>query len=211
MNRISTKKFKIVTNSGYKIAEVDRFLDRVHESSASEQENITREDIDNIRFSLTRRKGYDPREVDTYLDGLAEEKNTYKPDNNVASDSLNSPAGSSEAQSGKEGPAITSDRLRELTPPVVDGIGYQMEEVDTFLQLVADTLQIFEEKSIVELNNIRADQYLNSAEIKKLLTSDQIRWALFTVSEEGGYDMLGVDAAVNRLADALDHHWQRKA
>ncbi|MFL2992792.1 MAG: hypothetical protein ACJZ2H_04835 [Acidimicrobiales bacterium] len=43
------------------------------------------------------------------------------------------------------------------------------------------------------------------------MTSDQIRWALFTVSEEGGYDMLGVDAAVNRLADALDHHWQRKA
>ena len=124
---------------------------------------------------------------------------------------MNSPAGSSEARSGKEGPAITSDRLRELTPPVVDGIGYQTEEVDTFLQLVADTLQIFEEKSIVELNNIRADQYLNSAEIKKLLTSDQIRWALFTVSEEGGYDMLGVDAAVNRLADALDQHWQRKA
>ena len=42
-----------------------------------------------------------------------------------------------------------------------------------------------------------------------LLAGDQVRYALFSVSENGGYDMLGVDAAVNRLAEALDYHWSR--
>ena len=107
-------------------------------------------------------------------------------------------------------PPITGDRLRDLTPPVVEGIGYLKSEVDYFLQLVADTLQIFEEKSGNELENLKADQYLPQNQSLRLLTSDQIRWALFTVSEEGGYDIRGVDAAVNRLADALDHHWLRK-
>ena len=59
------------------------------------------------------------------------------------------------------------------------------------------------------LDELRADQYKAKSGEKPLLAGDQVRYALFAVSENGGYDMLGVDAAVNRLAEALDYHWSR--
>ncbi len=202
--------FKIVENKGYKISEVDRFL---NEKNNPDSVKKTVEEIENIRFSLTRRKGYDPKEVDIYLDDLIEAKRSLSPKSDTASISKlpekNSVQGMADEVKHKP-PPMTSERLRELTPPIVEGIGYLTSEVDYFLQLVADTLQAFEEKSGNELENLRADQYLPQNQSLRLLTSDQIRWALFTVNEEGGYDMRGVDAAVNRLADALDHHWLRK-
>tara|TARA_B100001250_G_scaffold70306_1_gene56668 strand:+ start:209 stop:826 length:618 start_codon:yes stop_codon:yes gene_type:complete len=202
--------FKIVENKGYKISEVDRFLNEKNKPDSAKK---TVEEIENIRFSLTRRKGYDPKEVDVYLDGLIETKKNLSPRIDTAPISKlpekNSLQGMADEVKDKA-PPITSERLRELTPPIVEGIGYLKSEVDYFLQLVADTLQTFEEKSGNELENLKADQYLPQNQSQRLLTSDQIRWALFTVNEEGGYDMRGVDAAVNRLADALDHHWLRK-
>jgi len=202
--------FKIVENKGYKISEVDRFLNEKNKPDSAKK---TVEEIENIRFSLTRRKGYDPKEVDIYLDGLIETKKNLSPRIDTAPISKlpekNSLQGMADEVKDKA-PPITSERLRELTPPIVEGIGYLKSEVDYFLQLVADTLQTFEEKSGNELENLKADQYLPQNQSQRLLTSDQIRWALFTVNEEGGYDMRGVDAAVNRLADALDHHWLRK-
>ena len=48
-------------------------------------------------------------------------------------------------------PTITSQRLRELSPPVVEEIGYEKAEVDNFLNLIADTLQIFEESTDEEI------------------------------------------------------------
>jgi len=202
--------FKIVENKGYRISEVDRFL---NEKNNPDSVKKTVEEIENIRFSLTRRKGYDPKEVDIYLDDLIEAKRSLSPKTDTVPISKlpekNSLQGMVDEAKHKS-PPMTSERLRELTPPIVEGIGYLASEVDYFLQLVADTLQAFEEKSGNELENLRADQYLPQNQSLRLLTSDQIRWALFTVSEEGGYDMRGVDAAVNRLADALDHHWLRK-
>ncbi len=202
--------FKIVENKGYKISEVDRFLNKKNNPDSVKK---TVEEIENIRFSLTRRKGYDPKEVDIYLDDLIEAKRSLSPKTDTVPISKlpenNSVQGMADEVKHKA-PPMTSERLRELTPPIVEGIGYLISEVDYFLQLVADTLQAFEEKSGNELENLRADQYLPQNQSLRLLTSDQIRWALFTVNEEGGYDMRGVDAAVNRLADALDHHWLRK-
>ena len=202
--------FKIVEKKGYKISEVDRFL---KERNNPDSVKKTVEEIENIRFSLTRRKGYDPKEVDIYLDDLIEAKRSLSPKTDTVPISKlpekNSLQGMVDEAKHKS-PPMTSERLRELTPPIVEGIGYLTSEVDYFLQLVAETLQAFEEKSGNELENLRADQYLPQNQSLRLLTSDQIRWALFTVSEEGGYDMRGVDAAVNRLADALDHHWLRK-
>ena len=202
--------FKIVENKGYKISEVDRFLNEKNNPGLVKK---TVDEIENIRFSLTRNKGYDPKEVDIYLDDLIAAKKSRSPETDTA------PVSEMPERSSLQGiadevkhktPPITSERLRELTPPIVEGIGYLKSEVDYFLQLVADTLQTFEEKSGNELENLKADQYLPQNQSQRLLTSDQIRWALFTVNEEGGYDMRGVDAAVNRLADALDHHWLRK-
>ena len=207
---MSSMNFKIVEKKGYKISEVDRFL---KERNNPDSVKKTVEEIENIRFSLTRRKGYDPKEVDIYLDDLIEAKRSLSPKTDTVPISKlpgkNSLHGMADEAKYK-GPPITSERLRELTPPIVEGIGYLTSEVDYFLQLVAETLQAFEEKSGNELENLRADQYLPQNQSLRLLTSDQIRWALFTVNEEGGYDIRGVDAAVNRLADALDYHWLRK-
>ena len=207
---MSSMNFKIIENKGYKISEVDRFLNEKNNPGSQKK---TVEEIENVRFSLTRKKGYDPKEVDTYLDGLIEAKKGFSPETSTDPTSKTPKENSSLGVTNEvkhKAPPITSERLRDLTPPVVEGIGYLKSEVDYFLQLVADTLQIFEEKSGNELENLKADQYLPQNQSLRLLTSDQIRWALFTVSEEGGYDIRGVDAAVNRLADALDHHWLRK-
>ena len=73
-------------------------------------------------------------------------------------------------------PTITSQRLRELSPPVVEEIGYEKAEVDNFLNLIADTLQIFEESTDEEIQKIKADQYDPNSETPKLLSADQIRW-----------------------------------
>ena len=82
-------------------------------------------------------------------------------------------------------------------------------EVDNFLNLIADTLQIFEESTDEEIQKIKADQYDPNSETPKLLSADQIRWVLFTVNDSDGYDILAIDAAVNRLSDALEYHWRK--
>ena len=106
-------------------------------------------------------------------------------------------------------PTITSKRLRELSPPLVEEIGYEKAEVDKFLNLIADTLQLFEESTHEEIQKIKADQYDPDSETPKLLSADQISWVLFTDNDEHGYDILAIDAAVNRLSDALEYHWRK--
>ena len=68
---------------------------------------------------------------------------------------------------------------------------------------------IFEESTDEEIQKIKADQYDPNSETPKLLSADQIRWVLFTVNDSDGYDILAIDAAVNRLSDALEYHWRK--
>ena len=72
-----------------------------------------------ITFSLTNKKGYDPKEVDDYLDSLLNPKalnpNTLSNagiELDYAKDQVLTPA-----------PTITSKRLRELSPPLVEELG----------------------------------------------------------------------------------------
>ena len=198
-------KFKIVKINGYKIKEVDLFLRKLNKWQADGKSKTIATKLQRVKFSLTNKKGYDPKEVDDYLDSLLNPKalnpNTLSNagiELDYAKDQVLTPA-----------PTITSKRLRELSPPLVEEIGYEKEEVDKFLNLIADTLQLFEESTHEEIQKIKADQYDPDSETPKLLSADQIRWVLFTVNDEHGYDILAIDAAVNRLSDALEYHWRK--
>ena len=198
-------KFKIVKINGYKIKEVDLFLRKLNKWQADGKSKTIATKLQSVKFSLTNKKGYDPKEVDDYLDSLLNPKalnpNTLSNagiELDYAKDQVLTPA-----------PTITSKRLRELSPPLVEEIGYEKAEVDKFLNLIADTLQLFEESTHEEIQKIKADQYDPDSETPKLLSADQIRWVLFTVNDEHGYDILAIDAAVNRLSDALEYHWRK--
>ena len=198
-------KFKIVKINGYKIKEVDPFLRKLNKWQADGKSKTIATKLQSVKFSLTNKKGYDPKEVDDYLDSLLNPKalnpNTLSNagiELDYAKDQVLTPA-----------PTITSKRLRELSPPLVEEIGYEKAEVDKFLNLIADTLQLFEESTHEEIQKIKADQYDPDSETPKLLSADQIRWVLFTVNDEHGYDILAIDAAVNRLSDALEYHWRK--
>ena len=198
-------KFKIVKINGYKIKEVDLFLRKLNKWQADGKSKTIATKLQRVKFSLTNKKGYDPKEVDDYLDSLLNPKalnpNTLSNagiELNHAKDQVLTPA-----------PTITSKRLRELSPPLVEEIGYEKAEVDKFLNLIADTLQLFEESTHEEIQKIKADQYDPDSETPKLLSADQIRWVLFTVNDEHGFDILAIDAAVNRLSDALEYHWRK--
>ena len=198
-------KFKIVQINGYKIKEVDLFLRKLNKWQADGKSKTIATKLQRVKFSLTNKKGYDPKEVDDYLDSLLNPKalnpNTLSNagiELNHAKDQVLTPA-----------PTITSKRLRELSPPLVEEIGYEKAEVDKFLNLIADTLQLFEESTHEEIQKIKADQYDPDSETPKLLSADQIRCVLFTVNDEHGYDILAIDAAVNRLSDALEYHWRK--
>ena len=198
-------KFKIVKINGYKIKEVDLFLRKLNKWQADGKSKTIATKLQRVKFSLTNKKGYDPKEVDDYLDSLLSPKalnpNTLSNagiELDYAKDQVLTPA-----------PTITSKRLRELSPPLVEEIGYEKAEVDKFLNLIADTLQLFEESTHEEIQKIKADQYDPDSETPKLLSADQIRWVLFTVNDEHGYDILAIDAAVNRLSDALEYHWRK--
>ena len=198
-------KFKIVKINGYKIKEVDVFLRKLNKWQADGKSKTIATKLQRVKFSLTNKKGYDPKEVDDYLDSLLNPKalnpNTLSNagiELDYAKDQVLTPA-----------PTITSKRLRELSPPLVEEIGYEKAEVDKFLNLIADTLQLFEESTHEEIQKIKADQYDPDSKTPKLLSADQIRWVLFTVNDEHGYDILAIDAAVNRLSDALEYHWRK--
>ena len=198
-------KFKIVKINGYKSKEVDLFLRKLNKWQADGKSKTIATKLQRVKFSLTNKKGYDPKEVDDYLDSLLNPKalnpNTLSNagiELDYAKDQVLTPA-----------PTITSKRLRELSPPLVEEIGYEKAEVDKFLNLIADTLQLFEESTHEEIQKIKADQYDPDSETPKLLSADQIRWVLFTVNDEHGYDILAIDAAVNRLSDALEYHWRK--
>tara|TARA_Y100000768_G_scaffold132152_1_gene98284 strand:- start:1204 stop:1812 length:609 start_codon:yes stop_codon:yes gene_type:complete len=198
-------KFKIVQVNGYKIQEVDLFIRKLNKWKADGKSKTVSTKLQRVKFSLTNKKGYDPKEVDDYLDSLLNQKalnpNTLSnvgTEFNYATDQVLTPA-----------PTITSKRLRELSPPIVEEIGYEKAEVDKFLNLIADSLQLFEESTYEEIQKIKADQYDPDSGTPKLLSADQIRWVLFTVNESHGYDILAIDAAVNRLSDALEYHWRK--
>ena len=198
-------KFKIVNINGYKIKEVDLFLRKLNKWQADGKSKTIATRLQRVKFSLTNKRGYDPKEVDDYLDSLLNPKalnpNTLSNTGielNYAKDQVLTPA-----------PTITSKRLRELSPPLVEEIGYEKAEVDKFLNLIADTLQLFEESTHEEILKIKADQYDPDSETPKLLSADQIRWVLFTVNDAHGYDILAIDAAVNRLSNALEYHWRK--
>ena len=74
---MSSMNFKIVENKGYKVSEVDRFLNEKNNTGLVKKTVV---EIENIRFSLTRRKGYDPKEVDIYLDDLIAAKRSRSPE-----------------------------------------------------------------------------------------------------------------------------------
>ena len=198
-------KFKIVKINGYKIKEVDLFLRKLNKWQADGKSKTIATKLQRVKFSLTNKKGYDPKEVDDYLDSFLSQKTPSQKSVSNPRMELNYSTG----QVLTATPTITSQRLRELSPPVVEEIGYEKAEVDNFLNLIADTLQIFEESTDEEIQRIKADQYDPDSETPKLLSADQIRWVLFTVNDEHGYDILAIDAAVNRLSDALEYHWRK--
>ena len=198
-------EFKTVQTNGYKISEVDLFLRKLKKWQADGKAKTVSTKIQRITFSLTIKQGYDPKEVDDYLDSFLSQKTPSKKSASNPRMELNYSTG----QVLTSTPTITSQRLRELSPPVVEEIGYEKAEVDKFLDLVADTLQIFEESTKEEIQKIKADQYDPNSETPKLLSADQIRWVLFTVNDSDGYDILAIDAAVNRLSEALEYHWRK--
>ena len=198
-------KFKIVKINGYKIKEVDLFLRKLNKWQADGKSKTIATKLQRVKFSLTNKKGYDPKEVDDYLDSFLSQKT-------LSQKSVSNPRMELNYSTGQvltPAPTITSKRLRELSPPLVEEIGYEKAEVDKFLNLIADTLQLFEESTHEEIQKIKADQYDPDSETPKLLSADQIRWVLFTVNDEHGYDILAIDAAVNRLSDALEYHWRK--
>ncbi len=198
-------KFGTVHSNGYKMQEVDLFLRKLNKWQTDGKSKTIASKLQSAKFTLTNKKGYDPKEVDDYLDSLLNQK---EPNSNFVSNvGMKSDLGPQ--QEAPSVPTITSSRLRELSPPMVEEIGYEKVEVDKFFNLVANTLQVFEESSNEEIQKLKADQYDPDSETPKLLSADQIRWALFTVNESHGYDILAIDAAVNRLSDALDYHWRK--
>ena len=198
-------QFKTVQTNGYKISEVDHFLRKLNKWQADGKTKTASTKLQRITFSLTIKKGYDPKEVDDYLDSFLSQKTSSQKSVSSPRVELNYSMG----QVLTATPTITSQRLRQLSPPVVEEIGYEKAEVDKFLNLIADTLQIFEESTDEEIQKIKADQYDPNSETPKLLSADQIRWVLFTVNDSDGYDILAIDAAVNRLSDALEYHWRK--
>ena len=198
-------QFKTVQTNGYKISEVDHFLRKLNKWQADGKTKTVSTKLQRITFSLTIKKGYDPKEVDDYLDSFLSQKTPSQKSVSNTGLELNYSTG----QVLIATPTITSQRLRELSPPIVEEIGYEKAEVDNFLDLIADTLQIFEESTDEEIQKIKADQYDPNSETPKLLSADQIRWVLFTVNDSDGYDILAIDAAVNRLSEALEYHWRK--
>ena len=202
-------KFKIVQKNGYKMQEVDLFLRKLNKWKANGKSKTIATKLERVKFTLTTKRGYDPKDVDEYLDSLLNQKaqnpNTLS---NVGTE-LN--YSKEKVFTPDPTPTITSKRLRELSPPLVEEIGYEKAEVDKFLNLIADTLQLFEESTDEEIQKIKADQYDPGSETPRLLSADQIRWVLFTVNDSHGYDILAIDAAVNRLSDALEYHWRKSA
>ena len=198
-------QFKTVQANGYKISEVDHFLRKLNKWQTDGKTKTVSTKLQRITFSLTIKKGYDPKEVDDYLDSFLSQKTPSQKSVSNPRMELNYSTG----QVLTATPTITSQRLRELSPPVVAEIGYEKAEVDKFLNLIADTLQVFEESTDEEIQKIKADQYDPDSETPKLLSADQIRWVLFTVNDSDGYDILAIDAAVNRLSDALEYYWRK--
>ncbi|MBG00961.1 MAG: hypothetical protein CL470_01675 [Acidimicrobiaceae bacterium] len=214
-NRSETK-FRKVEAGGYRISEVDRFMKKIAMHLQKNDKVSLSKELESIQFTLMKRSGYDPKEVDDHLDSLLDNpqsnyENLQSPKEQSTKRSSFTQLESKDIIKPGQRSIIESQKLRELTPPVVSGVGYAKDEVDIFLSTVADSLEKFEKAQGKDLDELRADQFIHRPEQKPLLAGDQIRYALFSVSDNGGYDMLGVDAAVNRLAEALDFHWNRKS
>ena len=209
------EKFSKITSGGYRISEVDRFFRKVALRIDKGESNLLSSELEAVRFTITKRTGYTPKEVDDRLDSLARtyigKVGSSKLGTKSSERSSFSREGSESGGSKEAVSVIESKKLRTLTPPIVDGVGYVREEVDQFLSTVADSLERFESVQGKSLDELKADQYMAKSDEGPLLAGDQVRYALFSVSENGGYDMLGVDAAVNRLAEALDYHWSRSS
>ena len=214
-NRSKTK-FRKIEAGGYRISEVDRFMKKIAEHLQKDDKVSLSKELESIQFTLMKRSGYDPKEVDDHLDSVLENPQSgygdlQSPKEHSTKRSTFKQPESKEISKQGQRSIIESQKLRELTPPVVTGVGYAKDEVDRFLSTVADSLEKFEKAQGKDLDELRADQFIHKPDQKPLLAGDQVRYALFSVSDNGGYDTLGVDAAVNRLAEALDFHWNRKS
>lgn len=219
---------------GYETNEVDTFLSQAVDALETGDGQMQPEDVRDARFTLVKRGGYDTQEVDAFLDELMEEL-----ERQLSADPLGVDPGLLVAAAAPleappqadpalppppadpapvaatetaipDGAGISADQLRRLTPPRVDAGGYDVTEVDGFMDAVADTLEIFEGLQGEVLDRVRGNQYLQGADGGPLLLSaDQIRWSMFKVRVDGGYEQRGVDAAIRRLGKALDYHWLR--
>ena len=158
------EKFSKITSGGYRISEVDRFFKKVALRIDKGESHLLSSELEAVRFTITKRTGYTPKEVDDRLDSLAR---TYI--GKVGSSKLGTKSSerSSFSREGSENEAnqvaisvIESKKLRTLTPPMVDGVGYVRDEVDQFLSTVADSLERFESVQGKNLDELRADQYM---------------------------------------------------
>ncbi len=235
---VRSARFAAVRRGGYEIREVDGFLAEAVEALEAGDGRMSPEQVRDARFTLVKRGGYDTQEVDAFLDELMEELEHRQASGSATSQpvavappaaapadrapELEAPPAPAPAPpepprpapaaptAASSDPGITSGQLRGLTPPRSDGPGYDVAQVDGFLEAVAETLEVFEGLSGPELRRVRGSQYLQGADGGPLLLAgDQVRAALFGLRPEGGYDVRGIDAAVRRLGMALDHHWHR--
>lgn len=225
---IKAARFASVRKGGYEVREVDQFLADAMQALESGDGTMTAADVHNARFTLVKRGGYDTQQVDAFLDDLMEalernpapmattgvEPTGVEPTGDVR---VLTPPGAQPAPQPPptveaSGPAISAAQLKNLTPPMIDGLAYDIREVDALLAKVAETLDLFEKVEGEDLQRLRATQYLQGSDgAPLLLVGDQVRAALFTVHDVGGYEPRGVDAAVRRLATVLDYHWNRTA
>jgi DivIVA domain-containing protein len=227
-----------VRRGGYETNEVDTFLRQAGNALEAGDGQMQPEDARDARFTLVKRGGYNTEEVDAFLDELMEElERRLSADPLGINPGLLAAAAAAPLEAPPladpalpvppkdparaasvaatetdvaDGAGISAYQLRRLIPPRVDSGGYDVTEVDGFMDAVADTLVIFEGLHGEALDRVRGNQYLQGADGGPLLLSaDQIRWSMFKVRVDGGYEQRGVDAAIRRLGKALDYHWLR--
>ena len=64
------EKFNKIDSGGYRISEVDRFLKKVAVNIDKGARDLLSDELEAVRFAITKRTGYSPKEVDEHLDFL---------------------------------------------------------------------------------------------------------------------------------------------
>ena len=168
------------TGRGYHRREVDAFRRKVAgallaiERNLGEATGLSADDVANVGFTMTM-GGYDYEEVDLFLDRVARILRTHE--------AVSEPA--RPVRNPFE--PLTAADLAELTFAVVFR-GYQMREVDQFVERVVQSLDAHED-----------------GRLTPLVDSTEVARRVFEISMRG-YSESEVDAALDRAAKTLAYH-----